>query len=506
MGVFGPERRTTREEPITLRWPRFFASMRNRYRWPSAFSDLGLPGLVILGIVPLLLWSGATTRRSMADASLYQQHVREARTLRARVLTLQLDEETGVRGYTSTHERLFLEPYESAQRALPVTLDAARRSIRSIGLGTAAIDDEAAAHEQWHRTVAEPLLRSPDGPHVLRLQLAGKVLVDRIRRDDVTLRETLDTAAASSSSQMQRVVADTTDETVGVTMLVAVLAVALGFVRRRAARRISETQALYENEKRIADLLQAAFLQKDLPLSPTVGLHAAYVPATDSERVGGDWYDAFELPDGRILFSIGDVAGHGLEAAIVMSRARQAIVVAALHEDDPAAVLARANNAILLQDATMVTAICGYLDPRSMEVTYATAGHPAPVMVPPGAKAAFLPYDGIPLGIEPDAAFRTFVAHAQNGGVLVLYTDGVIEHKRNIVEGERNLLAAIDGAARAENPAVAIHQNIFHGASSRDDVAILTLSFRDIGDGRGRASIAGTQASRVDVAVPVQPG
>lgn len=480
--------------------------MRNRFRRPSAWSDLGLSGLVILGVVPLLLWSGATTRRSMADASLYQRHVREARTLRARILTLQLDEETGLRGYVSTHERLFLEPYEDARRAFPGTLDEARRSIRSIGVSTAAIDDETDAHARWQRTVAEPLLHAPDGSHVLRLQLSGKALVDRIRGDDVLLRQALDTAATSSAAQLQRVVEDTTDETIGVTVLVVVLAVALGFVRRRAGRRISETQALYENEKRIADALQTAFLQKDLPLSPAVGLHAAYVPATDSARVGGDWYDAFELPDGRILFSIGDVAGHGLEAAIIMSRARQAIVVAALHENDPAAVLSRANKAIVLQDATMVTAICGYLDPRSMEVTYATAGHPAPVMVPPGAAAAFLPYDGIPLGIESDASFRTFVAHAQNGGVLVLYTDGVIEHKRNIIDGERTLLAAIDAAAGAENPAVAIHQNIFAGASSRDDVAILTLSFRDVGDGRLRASIAGTQANRVEVAVRLQSG
>lgn len=480
--------------------------MRDRSRRPSPWSDLGLSGLVVLGVVPLLLWSGATTRRSLADASLYQQHVREARTVRARILTLQLDEETGLRGYTSTHERLFLEPYESARRAFPGALDTARRSLRSIGVSAAPIEDEAAAHDEWQRTVAEPLLHAPDGPEMLRLQLAGKAIVDRIRRDDVVLRQTLDAAASSSASQLQRVVEDTTDETIGVTVLVAVLAVALGFVRRRAGRRISETQALYENEKRIADALQTAFLQKDLPLSPTVGLHAAYVPAADSARVGGDWYDAFELPDGRILFSIGDVAGHGLEAAVIMSRARQAIVVAALHENDPAAVLARANKAIVLQDATMVTAICGYLDPRAMEVTYATAGHPAPVMLAPGEPAAFLPHDGIPLGIEAEASFRTFVAHAQHGGVLVLYTDGVIEHKRNIVEGERTLLAAIDAAARAENPAVAIHRNIFAGASSRDDVAILTLSFRDGGDGRARADIAGTQTNRVDLAAPLQSG
>jgi serine phosphatase RsbU (regulator of sigma subunit) len=91
--------------------------------------------------------------------------------------------------------------------------------------------------------------------------------------------------------------------------------------RNRKFAETTRQRMLYENEKRIADALQSAFVQKALPVIPNLGFHASYMPAGAEARVGGDWYDAFELPGGRILFSIGDVAEHGVEAAVFMSRA-----------------------------------------------------------------------------------------------------------------------------------------------------------------------------------------
>jgi hypothetical protein len=285
----------------------------------------------------------------------------------------------------------------------------------------------------------------------------GKLMVDTIRDLDRTLQERLNVAAASADQRADRAIANVSRFVFAVLVVLTGAATVFGFFQTRAARQAMESRVRYENQKRISDALQTAFLIKHLPVAPNLGLHATYVPATSEAQVGGDWYDAFELPDKRILFSIGDVAGHGLDAAVVMSRARQAIIAAALHENDPARVLERANAAILLQESRMVTAICGYIDPATLEIVYATAGHPPPILARPNLPSITLPYDGLPLGIIANATYRTFVATASDGAVMVLYTDGVIEHKRDLIQGTARLLevtrlAIAEGRSRAGDP------------------------------------------------------
>ena len=85
----------------------------------------------------------------------------------------------------------------------------------------------------------------------------------------------------------------------------------------------------------MADTLQRALLPERLPVDDRLAFDAAYLPGASEAIVGGDWYDAFRLPDGRIAFSIGDVAGHGLRAAIVMGEVRQAFRAAALNPNSP---------------------------------------------------------------------------------------------------------------------------------------------------------------------------
>jgi len=87
---------------------------------------------------------------------------------------------------------------------------------------------------------------------------------------------------------------------------------------------------VYAREHHVADTLQRALLPERLPVDERLAFDAAYLPGAEEAIVGGDWYDAFRIPDGRIAFSIGDVAGHGLRAAIVMGEVRQAFRAAAL--------------------------------------------------------------------------------------------------------------------------------------------------------------------------------
>lgn len=234
-------------------------------------------------------------------------------------------------------------------------------------------------------------------------------------------------------------------------------------------------------EKELADKLQEAFLQQQLPAVSNLGFNATYLPAATTVQVGGDWYDAFELPYGRILFSIGDVAGHGIDAAVTMSRARQAIIAAALYESDPGAILARANKTLMLQDTRFATAICGFVDPRTLHVTYATAGHPPAILTTPQGSARLLEYDGLPLGVHPDATYPSFNFEAGPGSMLVLYTDGLLEYDHNLLAGEQRMLETTRNIARraVDNPAQEIQDAIFSQYEPLDDVAILTISFRD---------------------------
>jgi len=447
-------------------------------------AELRGPLVVLLTVVPALALAGWWIYSAVQSADAYQQHVRLAQVARSRTLRYQLDEETGLRGYLASGERVYLEPYASGLRAMPAALGRLQNTLSS--LGTNELDSAAAGESRlnslWVSTVAEPLVRSPArSPRSLELQRQGKRIMDAFRADDEQLQLVLGNAATSADRRSERALFSTLVYVLAALAAIAASFAVFGYLQARTSRRAFENRVLYENQKRIADSLQAAFLIKDLPTSPNIGLHATYIPASDEAAVGGDWYDAFELPDKRILFSIGDVAGHGLEAAVVMSRTRQSIIAAALHENDPGKVLERANESMLLQDTRMVTAICGYVDPETLEVVYATAGHPAPVLAVPGQSPAFLPYKGIPLGVIEGATYRTFMAHAFDGAVLVLYTDGVIEHKRNLFEGEARLLEAARLSVGQENPALAIQQYVFDASPPTDDVAILTVTFKKSG-------------------------
>lgn len=247
------------------------------------------------------------------------------------------------------------------------------------------------------------------------------------------------------------------------------------------SRRLDSETLRADAEHELVGRLQEAFLQQPLPAVSNMAFSATYLPASTQSLVGGDWYDALELPHGRVMFSIGDVAGHGIDAAVTMSRARQAIIAAALQDSNPGSVLARANETLMLQKTNFATAICGYVDPQTLEVTYATAGHPPAILVDRSGAARLLRYQGLPLGIESGSTYPTFTLKADHDSLLVLYTDGLLEYDHDLIAGERRMLEAAKNVAaqRLTDPAGAIEDAIFKNCKPLDDVAILTIAFRD---------------------------
>ena len=239
------------------------------------------------------------------------------------------------------------------------------------------------------------------------------------------------------------------------------------------------TARIIARQRHVADTLQRALLPVMLPQAERLAISAAYRPATDEATVGGDWYDVFELSEGKTAFSIGDVAGHGLDAAVVMGEVRQAFRAAAVNPKSPSLVLEHANQIVNMRaDAVIVTAIFGIIDLDSSTVTYAVAGHPPPIIAPVNGQPQILPAMGMPLGVAESLQTCNWTITLAPGSIFALYTDGLIEHSRDLISGEVELLAAVGGQVHnnSHTPALDIVDAVFARCENVDDVA--TLVFR----------------------------
>lgn len=245
---------------------------------------------------------------------------------------------------------------------------------------------------------------------------------------------------------------------------------------RRVAPAIANAE-LYERERRVAQSFQEAALPSKLPSCDGFEFDAIYEAGLAEALVGGDWYDAFVLLDGRIVISIGDVAGSGLEAAVIMANMRQAIRGVAQVHADPDLMLEAADRALRSENPDrFVTAFVGVIDPVEKAIAYQSAGHPPPLLCTSDGECAELTSSGLPLGLRTDDEPATKFAHLSEGALLVLYTDGLIESTHDLFEGERRLRSVLadPGLRRGLHPAKQIHDAVLT-EGSRDDVAILTI-------------------------------
>jgi serine phosphatase RsbU (regulator of sigma subunit) len=466
-----------------------------------AFAILLVAAMAIFGIATASV-SGLISRSFATEAQ-----VRTARQLTAQILALQLDEETGIRGWAATGSTTFLQPYRAALPALPVTLDRLGALLAQLNVERgAALADARDVNARWLKMVATPVLGGPLGNEAI--QRYGKQIIDRYRFDVASIDDGLTLVENRTDATTRGAIEQNTLITVGALIVLGITGIIVGIVQTRSIYEISQREAeatklraAYAAERHVSDALQEAFLQKPLPTLLGVAFSATYIPASEERRVGGDWYEGIELQDGRVMFAIGDVAGHGLEAAVSMNRARQAIVSAALMHADPAKMLARVNDELLADRGRMVTAVCGIADAGKFSFTYATAGHPPPILVEPGREPRLLSVGGVPLGVLPSREYRTYDVQTVPGATLVLYTDGAVEFSRDPIEGEKMLLEAVRLAVAAgvSDPATAIRDHIFGFRAAEDDVAILTIAFvhpqQGSGDGTREGQIV-TSASR----------
>jgi PAS domain S-box-containing protein len=245
---------------------------------------------------------------------------------------------------------------------------------------------------------------------------------------------------------------------------------------RRLAVGLANTDT-FAREHAIAETLQRSLLPDALPQIPGLDLAARYLPATEGASVGGDWYDAFPLADGRVGLVIGDVAGHNIASASTMGQVRSLLRAYAIDDPEPGCALQRTNAAVaqVLPDA-LATVVYAVLDPATGDLAYANAGHPPPIITTTVGQPEYLDdAAGIMLGACPTAIFTTGHRRLPPGGRLLCYTDGLIEdRRRDIGEG----LTALAETLRRSRPSsaeqtCAIVQAALVGSARQDDICLL---------------------------------
>jgi serine phosphatase RsbU (regulator of sigma subunit)/anti-sigma regulatory factor (Ser/Thr protein kinase) len=202
-----------------------------------------------------------------------------------------------------------------------------------------------------------------------------------------------------------------------------------------------ERARLFDVEHARAQALQRALLPRRLPELPAVTAAARYLPAGLGMDVGGDWYDVIPLSADRVALVIGDVMGHGLPEAVIMGRLRTAVQTLSDLEMPPDEVLAHLNDVVCgLGDDSFVTCLYAIYDPTAETCTMARAGHPPLAVVCPDGSVNFPQADGDPpLGVA-EPPFEVTELRVPHGGLLVLYTDGLIESaSRDAATGMRQL-------------------------------------------------------------------
>ncbi|TDD08344.1 GAF domain-containing protein [Saccharopolyspora terrae] len=252
-----------------------------------------------------------------------------------------------------------------------------------------------------------------------------------------------------------------------------------GLVRIAADRIASVSKVGSSRAERIAaTVLQHSLLPSRLPSVPGVSMDGRYIAGAD-HGIGGDWYDVFELPSGRVGIVIGDVVGHGLLAAVVMGRLRSALRAYALDDEDPARVLHKLDRKVThFEPDAMATVSYALYDPDTARLELSLAGHLPPVLALPddGGDLVKAPVDP-PVGVEVSRRERrTTTVELPEHSVLCFYTDGLIERRQQSIDVGMNSLCEAIECAPAHEVCTTVTNRLVTAASAGDDVTLLVLS------------------------------
>jgi len=238
-------------------------------------------------------------------------------------------------------------------------------------------------------------------------------------------------------------------------------------------------------QRTIVETMQRALLPAALPVIPGLDLTATYRPASVDARVGGDWYDVFELGRGRIALVIGDVVGRGVEAGALMAQVRTALRAYAMEGHPPAVVVERLNRLFATARPVKLTTLAYLvLDPAAASLRMVSAGHLPPIVVDPEGRGRLLDVSGDPpVGATTSASFREHEIPMPPGSRLVLVTDGAAEVRGEPLDaGLERLRVLSEGQPNARKLCEAITAGVVSGGPSEDDVAVLVAHLQPLPD------------------------
>jgi sigma-B regulation protein RsbU (phosphoserine phosphatase) len=250
---------------------------------------------------------------------------------------------------------------------------------------------------------------------------------------------------------------------------------------RELLRAKEAAEAAEERARRLARTLQKTLIPPTPPQIPTLDLAAAYRPAGNGDEVGGDFYDVFPVGEQDWVAVIGDVSGKGVDAAVITSLARHTLRALAARHDEPSAMLGGLNQ-VLLHEQTdrfcTISLLRLHRDTDGWSAVLTTGGHPLPLLLRPGAEPVTFGGEGPLVGVMEGPTFVERSVRLAPGDVLVLYTDGITEGRRDgEFYGEERLVAMLSGESEPASIVERLVSDVvdFQRGVPRDDIAVLAV-------------------------------
>jgi len=249
-----------------------------------------------------------------------------------------------------------------------------------------------------------------------------------------------------------------------------------GLLQLAADRAAAAVQSIAARTDRVAAAaLQRSLVPSALPVVPGAELAARYIPGRGG--VGGDWYDVFTLPSGELCVVIGDVAGSGLPAAVIMGRMRSALRSYALETRDPAEVLDRLDRKMQhFEPDAMATVLYAVIDPGLELMRVSLAGHFPPITAQPGREAELVDAEpGLVIGAAVGVRRSVATVPVPPGTLLCFYTDGLVERVGEVIDDGLARLCQAVTAGPPELACSAVMRALVGNEPARDDIALLML-------------------------------
>ena len=420
-------------------------------------------GALLAAIIAIAIAISVRIYTQLDSAATVQRALVSAQQALDDIVRIQLDQETGLRGYLASGETLFLQPYAQGNDAYAQGMKSFQATADTLGIPgiDSSTKEMRSLHEAWEREVALPLLKHPHAKDALTRETLGKVLIDQLRGDTTRIHNALEDRLTLVQAELKRRINEALFG--GLASVLVFGLVCIVFVTSR-----HQMLAVIDRERSIVETLQSAF-STDLDVLPGSRIGRAYISADVDAAVGGDLYDVRRLGPSRGLVVVADISGKGLQAAVNTAFVKYSIRMLARSLDEPSEILAQFNRAFV-----------GLLDAGTHKFTYASAGHGGAYLRRDNVVRQ-LDVTGPIIGLDPEFGYESRTIVLNDGDLIVLATDGLSEARNGNGEllddaGAMALLLASPDDPQACADGLVASARERSGGTLHDDLALLVIA------------------------------